>query len=74
MEPVILLIRRAGEPDIIDSFPDEDAARTALARFVRGQPSRTGGDHPSGDAQAVAAWFATGTAFYAITRLTPHAA
>lgn len=71
MESVILLIRRSGQPDIIDSFRDEDAARDALTRFVRLQPVRSGTAHPRADAQAVAAWFATDQAFYAITRLTP---
>lgn len=55
MEPVILIIRQAGEPDVIDSFPDEDAARAALTRFVRGNPVRSGADHHSDDTQAIAA-------------------
>ena len=70
MEPVILLIRQVGQPDIIDSFTDEDAARGALIRFVRQQPARSGTVHAEADDQAVASWFATDEAFYAITRLT----
>jgi hypothetical protein len=73
MEPVILLIRRSGHQDIVESFGHEDEARAALTRFVREQPSIADNELPQADAQAVATWFAAERAFYAITRLAPDA-
>ncbi len=73
MEPVILLIRRSGHEDIVETFEDEDGARSALTRFVREQGAIGNQMLPQTDAEAVAEWFAAERAFYAITRLTPDA-
>lgn len=66
MQRVLLVIRGDGHDPVADIHPDEDAARRALAAYVR---ERTGGHtafQADNDDGAVEAYFAASPASYSI--------
>ena len=73
MERFLLFIRDDGREHVVSIYPDEAAARSALADYVRGRVAEAGrGEHGSDD-EAIATYFARGDAMYAVARVAPSA-
>ena len=66
MDRILLFIRDVGHPDIVDLYPDDAAARSALAGYVREKMGETGTAHRDDDDDLIAAYFETTTAIYTI--------
>lgn len=66
MKRVLLVIRDAGHDPVADIHSDEDAARRALAAYVRERTGGHAGFQAANDDGAVEAYFAASTASYSI--------
>ena len=71
MERFLLFIRDDETADVVDIHPDEPSARKALAAYVRCRHRERGVPPPISDDVAIASYFNSAGALYAIARLTP---